>query len=436
ALPFDGWNRSCRRGRNRTEELAALGINSAHRKGPAAKKDSKVDILARKKKLEKMQSLSNIERGLERKQLGKTEANLAGRATVENAGALKLVSCTPQVLAKAKDIVGGRNKMRGRKKAAWLGGPLDSIRCSRLKSAAERMPFFTIVSLASWAASQWGAIGPVLGAAGQRAFAANLTGGRRICVLWNDGEDWQVRVLLTPATAGDFEEVMGITAIDDPEMKSRIWYALSPDGDTYLHLLAAPSLGGLCLADSTDRFDPTLGEGRRWSRRSRTYGEDWAPTPLEFSRAIRFAVMGDSDGSAPAHRMTGKKPMAAGGVKALTVATDSSATRGRPAGAEVEVGAGMLENPAPFVWQVICMSDGALGPQTLEDCRVDSWATIGDVGVAKVGVRIFLFRAVDKKTASEGGANLDARAMPVLGIYSSERRRVFRDAVKLLQESQ
>ncbi|CAK0823299.1 unnamed protein product, partial [Prorocentrum cordatum] len=264
---------------------------------------------------------------------------------------------------------------------------------------------------------------------------SGLETGRRVCVLWNDGEDWQVRVLLTPATAGDLDEVMGISAIDDPEIQSRIWYALSPDGDTYPHLLAAPPLAGLCLADSTDRFDPTLGEGRRWSRRSRTYGEDWAPTPLELSRAIRFAVMGDSDGSAPAHRMVGKKPMTASGVKALTVATGSSATRGRPAGTEVEVGAGVLESPAPMVWQVVCMSDGALGPQTLEDYRVDSWATIGDFGVAKVGGRIFLFRAVDKKTASEGGADLDARVMPVLENHSGEQKRVFRDAVKLLQES-
>ncbi|CAK0843184.1 unnamed protein product [Prorocentrum cordatum] len=302
------------------------------------------------------------------------------------------------------------------------------------------MPLFTVVRLASWAASQWGTIGPVPGAAGQCAFAANLPGGllglvvaiggvgfllggletgRRVCALWNDGEDWQVRALLTPATAGDLDEVMGVNAIDDPEIQSHIWYALSPDVDAYPHLLAAPPLAGLCLADSTDRFDPTLGEGRRRPRRSRTYGEDWAPTPLELSRAIRFAVMGDSDGSAPSRRMVGKKPMTASEVKALTVATGSSVTQGRPAGTEAEVGTGMLENPAPMVRQVICMSGGALGPQTLEDYRVDGWATIGDFGVAKVGGRIFLFRAVDKKTASEG-----------------ERKRVFRDAVKRLQVSQ
>jgi len=54
----------------------------------------------------------------ERKMLARTEANLAGRTQVENTGALKLVSCTPQVLAKAKDAIGGRNTMKGRKKVS------------------------------------------------------------------------------------------------------------------------------------------------------------------------------------------------------------------------------------------------------------------------------------------------------------------------------
>merc|ERR1740121_2289981 len=113
--------RGCRIDRPGAMAQGTLKLNKfkpekAQRKGPAAKKASKVDILARKKKLERMQSLSGLERGIERKMLGKTEANLAGRATVENTGALKLVSVTPQVLAKAKDAVGGRNKTKGRKK--------------------------------------------------------------------------------------------------------------------------------------------------------------------------------------------------------------------------------------------------------------------------------------------------------------------------------
>mmetsp|Transcript_183 Transcript_183/g.112 ORF Transcript_183/g.112 Transcript_183/m.112 type:complete len:106 (+) Transcript_183:104-421(+) len=81
------------------------------------KKVSKVDTLAKKKKSEKSQtSLGGIASGVDRKMLQKTEANLAGRAQVENSAPLKMVSVTPQVLAKAKDVLSGRNKMRGRKK--------------------------------------------------------------------------------------------------------------------------------------------------------------------------------------------------------------------------------------------------------------------------------------------------------------------------------
>ena len=65
---------------------------------------------------------------------------------VENTGALKLVSVTPQVLAKAKDAVGGRNKMKGRKKArAFLS--FQGLRRGREVIRASRSSFLVLLVL-------------------------------------------------------------------------------------------------------------------------------------------------------------------------------------------------------------------------------------------------------------------------------------------------
>ena len=78
---------------------------------------------------------------------------------------------------------------------------------------------------------------------------------------------------------------------------------------------------------------------------------------------------------------------------------------------------------------MVCSSDGSLGHEVLDDYRVGCWAVIGDYGIAKIGGRVVLVRAVDSKTAADGGADLDARVMPVVEASSGERKRVFRDAV-------
>eukprot|EP00959_Pyramimonas_sp_CCMP1952_P173878 3633172-Pyramimonas_sp.AAC.1 len=70
---------------------------------------------------------------------------------------------------------------------------------------------------------------------------------------------------------------------------------------------------------------------------------------------------------------------------------------------ERETCIGTLVNPQPWLWQVVCSSNGSLGYKVLDDYRVDCWGVIGHFGIAKIGGRVILARMVDAKTAEDGG---------------------------------
>eukprot|EP00959_Pyramimonas_sp_CCMP1952_P113368 2369359-Pyramimonas_sp.AAC.1 len=78
---------------------------------------------------------------------------------------------------------------------------------------------------------------------------ASWRAGHRIGVLWKGGEDWQTRALLCPGTTADAESDLQMTGLKAAGKNGNIWYALTPDGDVYIHVLEPPGVQGSALCD-------------------------------------------------------------------------------------------------------------------------------------------------------------------------------------------
>ena len=112
--------------------------------------------------------------------------------------------------------------------------------------------------------------------------------GQRIELLWRRGESWQARVLLCPATEEDYADVYG--SVPPGAKESNLFFAMTPDGDIYPHVLQTPMVAGVLPYDRTGRRQPQRGAGVKRAANAAVYGEDWTPSPEEFVEALEAAL--------------------------------------------------------------------------------------------------------------------------------------------------
>ncbi|CAK0847575.1 unnamed protein product, partial [Prorocentrum cordatum] len=234
--------------------------------------------------------------------------------------------------------------------------------------------------------------------------------GRRLLVQWRDGQAWQARVAIAPATADELLSIMEVQATPDQMAGGKVWWCGTPDGDVYPHCLDVEPLSGLILCDDAGRPDRTTHLGSRFSNRTRVYGSDWTATPLEFGKMIKLAL-----GDLWQEPRPGAAAAGAGAAASL-----------------IEVGSRALPSPSPDGWQVVWSSGGTPRKSLLANLTVDEFAVCDVGGLAVKGSEVLLLR---RSAGVDGDLDSDARVLSIVQNSSGERRRSFKDSVKEMTET-
>ncbi|CAK0791906.1 unnamed protein product, partial [Prorocentrum cordatum] len=221
--------------------------------------------------------------------------------------------------------------------------------------------------------------------------------GRRLLVQWGDGQDWQARVAIAPATAADLQAIMEVQATPEQIAAGKIWWCGTPDGDAYPHCLDVGPLSGLILCDDEGRPDRATFLGTRFTNRTRVYGSDWSATPLEFAKMIKLCI-GDQ------WLEPRLAVVAAGGGAVANL---------------IEVGSRVLPPPTPDGWQVVWSTGGTPRKTLLGNLNVDEFA-VCDVGALAVkGSEVLLLR---RSSGVDDDLDSDARVLSIVQSPSGERR--------------
>ncbi len=240
--------------------------------------------------------------------------------------------------------------------------------------------------------------------------------GQRLWIQWARGEAHQVRALLRRAAADEYIDVFE-TAPEVENEAENLWMVLTPDGDVYPHQLGQPDMTSIVPCDRTDRPVPTLRVGGGGGLRlpPRPYGDSWTPTPAQFQEALDFC--GPIPSALPLKDQEGAE------VPAGT-ATPTEATLQR--------GSGRLSAPPGKRWLILGSDDPGASGSVRDFDACSEYAASGDFALACVGMHLYALRAADEKEADE---LMDARVLPIQTGSEGERRRVFRDAVRRMTES-
>ncbi|CAK0789220.1 unnamed protein product, partial [Prorocentrum cordatum] len=234
--------------------------------------------------------------------------------------------------------------------------------------------------------------------------------GRRLLVQWGDGQGWQARVAIAPATAAELQAIMEVQATPDQITAGKIWWCGTPDGDAYPHCLDVGPLSGLILCDDEGRPDRATLLGTRFTNRTRVYGTDWSATPLEFAKMIKLCI-GDQ------WLEPRLAVVAAGGGAVANL---------------IEVGSRTLPSPTPDGWQVVWSTGGTPRKTLLGSLNVDESA-VCDVGALAVkGSEVLLLR---RSSGVEDDLDSDARVLSIVQSPSGERWRPFKDSVREMTET-
>ncbi|CAK0839371.1 unnamed protein product, partial [Prorocentrum cordatum] len=234
--------------------------------------------------------------------------------------------------------------------------------------------------------------------------------GRRLLVQWGDGQDWQARVAIAPATAADLQAIMEVQATPEQIAAGKIWWCGTPDGDAYPHCLDVGPLSGLILCDDEGRPDRATLLGTRFTNRTRVYGSDWSATPLEFAKMIKLCI----------------------GDQWLEPRLAVVAAGGEAVANLIEVGSRVLPPPTPDGWQVVWSTGGTPRKTLLGNLNVDEFA-VCDVGALAVkGSEVLLLR---RSSGVDDDLDSDARVLSIVQSPSGERRRPFKDSVREMTET-
>ncbi|CAK0821451.1 unnamed protein product, partial [Prorocentrum cordatum] len=120
--------------------------------------------------------------------------------------------------------------------------------------------------------------------------------GQRMLVQWERGKSPQERALIAPATAEEFQTVMGRTVPATVGVECQ-WWAATPDGDTYPHMLHAKGVYSAMELDRRGRGRPASTIGRQLDTEAEPYNAEWNPSPafslecLESVTGMSFDVM-------------------------------------------------------------------------------------------------------------------------------------------------
>ena len=249
--------------------------------------------------------------------------------------------------------------------------------------------------------------------------------GMRFIVKWKRGEDWQDRVALTECPADECEEELGVRPPVEAVKAKMIWYAMTPDGDVYPHVLweMASLHMGVAVVAPTGHVAADKCVGVAPSANPRRYGREWEPSPLELFSALATATGGSAATPWPHSTSKGNGPRAT----------------------------------LPLSWS---SGDGPSLPPADEGCE---WRLIGTSGGGKIGsvsaVTTSFFVAAEglalaadtdggvvqafqvvKCSVGRGGdgvpaGELDARVLALQVGEEGERRRGFTSSVKELTET-
>ena len=241
--------------------------------------------------------------------------------------------------------------------------------------------------------------------------------GTRFYVQWTAGTDWQTRVALLPCSRAEYEEFQQ-APLPDGIPGTMLWYAMTPDGDVYPHVLSRPPLYGLSVCSETDQI--RFGQpGPRCPPLAEVYGGTWVVRPGEF-----YAALESCRGEVPTRRVRGKSsPLPAPGRAGAATPTE------QPLGGEV--GSGRLPADAEQQWRVVASS----GPEFLKGdalTSADDFFLVGDVGLASAkGATVAV-----QLQGPQADEEIDARVLPVVCTPEGVRKRHFRDAIRELSESE
>ena len=240
--------------------------------------------------------------------------------------------------------------------------------------------------------------------------------GSRFYVLWRPDEAWQVRIVVAGCSSEEYQRDMEAPA--PPRSAGLLWYALTPDGDVYPHVLARREVHGFAFQTEDGSIIRSSGPSPPRDH-SEIYGGTWSPSLEVFSAVLRDYLEVKPPGPPGKNQAP---PSRSGGQTQNDLAMNADSGDGAPPG----------DPSAPDMkWTVAGGSSPTLSRGDVLDAA-SKYIVVGEFGLAEVSdgtVMIQLGGVSDE-------ADIDARVLPVVATAEGVRRRNFTDSARELTESE
>ena len=269
--------------------------------------------------------------------------------------------------------------------------------------------------------------------------------GQQVLVQWERGKSPQARLLIAPATAEEFHSVMG-KAVPPAVGVECLWWAATPDGDVYPHMLHARGVYSAMALDRRGRGRPASMIGRQLDTEAAPYGANWSPSPafflecLEFVTGLTFDGMlktalehsddrggpEDEDPDKLVQAPATKKGGAPGKSSHHRLLKNSGEAIELPPDLHVEEG---LPDPAPDHWYAVgATDDRRLG-------KVSDLNAMLSFTISGIGLALYHGYAVIYSTQPPKDSSLDARVLGIRETTEEGRHLAWRDAVSEFSET-